>query len=47
MGGFAVTILIRLILYITYLPHHVTPNPLHTLLKAITRGFIALFHIGV
>jgi hypothetical protein len=43
-GGFIVTILIRLILYINLLPPSVSlPAPI----KAIMRSFLALFHIGI
>jgi hypothetical protein len=42
-GGFIVTILIRLILYITSPPSSLLLTPL----KAIVRGFLVLFHIGI
>jgi hypothetical protein len=46
--GFIVTILIRLILYIIYIVPIILPlNPLPTLLTAIARGFLILFHIGI
>jgi hypothetical protein len=43
-----VTILIRLILYISYIapivsPHSTFPTPL----KVFARGFFVLFHIGI
>jgi hypothetical protein len=48
MGGFIVTIPIRLILYIIYIaPIDSPPHPLFTPLKAIARGFLVLFHIGI
>jgi hypothetical protein len=43
-----VIVLIRLILYIIYIaPIATPPNPLPTPLKAIARGFLVLFHIGI
>jgi hypothetical protein len=46
-GGFVVTILIRLILYISYIaPWSLPLSPLPTPLKAIIRSFLVLFHIG-
>jgi hypothetical protein len=46
--GFTVTILIRLIVYIIYIAPIVSPShPLPTPLKAIARGFLVLFHIGI
>jgi hypothetical protein len=49
MGGFTVTILIRLILYIIYIASIVsTPQPLrHPTCKASAGGFSVLFHIGL
>jgi hypothetical protein len=48
MGGFIVTIPIRLILYIIYMAPIVSPPlPFPTPLKAIARGFLVLFHIGI
>jgi hypothetical protein len=47
-GGFIVTILIRLILYIICIaPIVSTLQPTPTPLKAITRGYLALFHVGI
>jgi hypothetical protein len=47
-GGFIVTILIRLILYITYIaPLSVPLNPVPTPLKAIIGDFLFVFHIGI
>jgi hypothetical protein len=47
-GGFAVTILIRLILHIIYISPIFSPSqPLPTILKAIARGFLVLFHTGI
>jgi hypothetical protein len=43
-----VTIPIRLILYISYTASIVSPlNPLKAPLRAIARGFLVLFHIGI
>jgi hypothetical protein len=48
MGGFIVTILLRLILYISYTTSIVSPlNPLPTPLRAIARGFLVLLHVGI
>jgi hypothetical protein len=54
MGGFIVTIPIRFILYTIYIAPHClssTPssllNPLLSPLKAIARGFLVLFHVGM
>jgi hypothetical protein len=47
-GGFIVTFLIRLILYISYIAPIISPpQPLLALLKAIARGFLVLFCIGI
>jgi hypothetical protein len=47
-GGFIVKILIRLILYIVYIAPIISPlNPLSAPLKAIARGFLVLFHVGI
>jgi hypothetical protein len=48
VGGFKMTILIRFILYIIYIcPIFLPLSPLPTLPKAIARGFVLLFHIGI
>jgi hypothetical protein len=48
MGGFIVTIPIRLILYISYITPIISP-PQHPPcpIKAIVRGFFGLFHIAI
>jgi hypothetical protein len=47
-GDFVVTIPIRLKLYIGYIAPIVSlPSPLATPLKAIPRGCLVLFHIGI
>jgi hypothetical protein len=44
MGGFIVTITIRLVLYIGYIAPIISPStPLPTPLKEIAKGFIVLF----
>jgi hypothetical protein len=50
MGGFIVTIPIRLVLYIIYFAPHCSSlllSLLPTPLKAIARGYLILFHIGI
>jgi hypothetical protein len=48
MGAFIVTIWIRLILYTSYIASIISPlSPFPIPLKAIARGFLVLFHIGL
>jgi hypothetical protein len=47
-GGFVVTSLIRLILYVIYItPSSLPLSPFPNPLKAIARGFLVLFHIDI
>jgi hypothetical protein len=47
-GGFIVTILVRLTLYISYTTPIISPpQSLPTPLKAIARGFLVIFHVSI
>jgi hypothetical protein len=47
IGGFIVSVLVRLTLYLSYIAPIISLNHLPTTLKAIARGFFVLFHIGI